>query len=124
MLETLSIAIGASVGAILRNLIAEASLFGHHHFYLRILLINVLGSATFGFLLAALNDRPGSLVTALIFTGFLGSFTTFSAFSHHNHHLILEGRLITAFLNIIGQVSLSLLFFYLCFRWGRMVFHR
>jgi fluoride exporter len=120
MTDLLCIASGASLGAISRYLIAKAPFFNGSNYYLAVLFINIVGSAIFGFLQAFFNStmKGYSPISAMIFTGFLGSFTTFSALSYDTHNLFLEQRFFTAGLNIIMQIILSLLFFYICFWLG------
>ena len=73
------------------------------------LLVNMLGSATFGFVMqVGLNTGfiPDSLRMATTI-GFLGAFTTFSTFSYETMRFLENGAWGPAALNIAANVGLS-----------------
>lgn len=121
MHKLIMISIGAIMGALLRHKLAESLIFGQHLFFLKILLINVLGSSFLGLFLGLMEEKIAghSALWALIITGFLGSFTTFSALSYDLHNLLQQGRHLAAFLNALTQLVLSLTAFFLLWRLGK-----
>jgi len=75
------------------------------------LLVNVLGSLTFGFIMqVGLNSSliPVSLRMAMTI-GFLGAFTTFSTFSYETLKFLEDGAWGPAALNITTNVAISIL---------------
>ncbi len=117
--KLLAVAIGGSIGAVLRYLIFtiyEKSIT--NTFPWATLAVNLIGSFLIGFLWGILNKfylAPGYRL--FIFVGILGSFTTFSTFAFDVFNLSKEGGvkyLITYILatNIFG-ISLAFLGYYL-----------
>ena len=81
-------------------------------FPIGIFIINVLGSAIIGAVAGGLASGRFSLSfegRTFVVVGLLGGFTTFSSFSLDTFALIRDGHLESAFLNVIGQVGLSLI---------------
>ncbi len=75
------------------------------------LLVNVLGSLTFGFIMqVGLNTSfiPPSLRMAMTI-GFLGAFTTFSTFSYETLKFLEDGAWGPAAFNIVANVALSII---------------
>lgn len=99
----LAVAGGGALGALARY---GLSLFLHHWlgrgFPWGTLAANVLGSFLIGLLAVLLVERlaSGPEARALILIGFLGSFTTFSSFSLETWHLVENGLVLRAGLNI------------------------
>jgi len=80
-------------------------------FPLGIFLVNVLGCFLFG-IFFGMGETRGWMsdnLRLLIFTGFLGSFTTFSTFSWNTLELIRSGQPGVAFLNIGLSVMVGML---------------
>jgi CrcB protein len=78
------------------------------------LVVNVLGSFLIGVIASQIANKPQhDLFQFLLITGFLGGFTTFSAFSLETYQLIVSGNVSGAFLNILLNVVLSIIFVYL-----------
>ncbi len=75
------------------------------------LTVNVLGSFAMGFLAMWLVERIGldPLLRLAIFVGFLGAFTTFSTFSMETLNLFEQGQQFKALLNMLLNVSFSVL---------------
>jgi fluoride exporter len=80
-------------------------------FPLGIFLVNILGCLLFG-VFFGLGETRGWMsenLRLLIFTGFLGSFTTFSTFSWNTLELLKSGQTGLAFLNITLSLLVGLL---------------
>ncbi len=105
MKNILAIVGGASLGALLRYQISAwvvrkfvvSSFWGTFT-------VNMLGSFFIGVLwkLTTLTHFSPS-IKLMIFTGFLGAFTTFSTFSLETFHLIEEGKVRVAFFYVLGS---------------------
>lgn len=106
MLQTLAIAAGGALGAVLRYWVATA-VYNNlgRDFPWGTLLVNVLGSVLIGFLAVFLAERVLALEwRAALFIGFLGAFTTFSTFSLETVTLLQSGALGRALANILVSV--------------------
>jgi CrcB protein len=107
--QTLAIAAGGALGALLRFWGANwvYSLLGRGFPY-GTLVINVAGSLAMGFCYAWLVERAslGPEWRALLMVGFLGAFTTFSTFSIETINLLEGGALFKALLNVMLSVVL------------------
>jgi CrcB protein len=95
MVNVIFIAIGASLGAIMRYGIQGAFAKISPSFPLGTLIVNLLGSFTFGFIVA-FWPQMSATVRAGILTGFLGALTTFSSFSFEFFVLFNEKRFLFA----------------------------
>lgn len=111
MKHILAIALGGSIGAVLRYLASTGlhQLVGRAFPY-GTLLVNVLGSLMMGFLYVLLVERLALSVEwrAVLLIGMLGAFTTFSTFSIETLNLLEQGEQLKALLNIILSVGLCL----------------
>ena len=58
-----------------------------------------------------LHSRPA--FHAFLAIGFCGGFSTFSTFSLENYHLLKQGALLSASLNVLISVAACLLIFYI-----------
>ncbi len=109
-MKYVAIFLGGGLGAMMRDIVSRFvySLF-FPTFPYGTMAVNVLGSFLFGFLWQ-LTERliVSREIKALIFTGFLGAFTTFSTFSFETVNLIREGEVKFAVLNIVASVFLGL----------------
>lgn len=108
----LFIAIGGSLGAVLRyiisiNFIKYIPLKPHW----ATLLINAIGCFLIGIGVGYFNKTSGIDTTykLLFITGFCGSFTTFSTFGLENIQLIQQNQITNAVLYIILSVIIGLL---------------
>ena len=118
----LAIALGGSIGAVLRYLASTGlHLLVGRGFPYGTLLVNVLGSLLMGFLYVMLVERLALSVEwrAVLLIGMLGAFTTFSTFSMETFALFEDGENIKALLNIILSVSLCLVAVWLGVATGR-----
>jgi CrcB protein len=118
----LAIALGGSIGAVLRYLASTGlHLLVGRGFPYGTLLVNVLGSLIMGLLYVLLVERlaVGVEWRAVLLIGMLGAFTTFSTFSMETFALFEDGENIKALLNIILSVSLCLVAVWLGVTTGR-----
>lgn len=110
-MQTLAIAVGGAVGAVLRFWMSNGvySLMGRSFPY-GTLAVNVLGSLLMGFLYVLLMDKLslGPQWRAALLIGLLGAFTTFSTFSIETLNLMEEGEIIKALINVVLSVVLCL----------------
>lgn len=117
--KILAVAIGGSIGAVLRYLIyLSFDKSGNNLFPWSTLIVNLLGALLIGFLWGLFNKfylAPGYRL--FIFVGILGSFTTFSTFAFDIFNLSREGgiKYILYYVlatNVLG-ISLAFLGYYL-----------
>lgn len=111
MFQLIAIALGGSIGAVLRFLVANGiyAILGKN-FPHGTLFVNVTGSLLMGFLTELLVQRFAIAVEyrTAILVGLLGAFTTFSTFALETLYLFEAGNLLKAFLNIFLSVLLCL----------------
>lgn len=111
MLNCLIVGIGGFIGSILRYLIGLIPIQESHHFPIKTLVINVIGSFVIGIIVAMalkhaqLNPR----LVLFLKVGICGGFTTFSTFALETTQLFQGGRAFIAVLYIIASVILSIL---------------
>jgi CrcB protein len=105
--QTLAIATGGAMGALMRYWISNGvhALAGRGFPY-GTMTVNVLGSLLMGFLYIYLLDRvmAGPALRAFMLIGVLGAFTTFSTFSLETLNLLESGYVHKAILNVIASV--------------------
>lgn len=114
--------LGGGLGSVARYLtsVGMVNLFGAT-FPWGTLTVNVAGAFLIG-LIATLADRYGALdpqTRLFLVVGVMGGFTTFSSFSLETLRLAQDNELALAFLNIAGNVILSLVFVLLGFAAAR-----
>ncbi len=116
-MKYLAIFIGGGFGAMMRDVFSRFvySLF-YPTFPYGTMAVNVFGSLLFGFLWQLMENLVVTReIKALIFTGFLGAFTTFSTFSFETVNLIRDGEFKFAVLNIVVSVFLGIFCVFLGF---------
>lgn len=108
----LLVALGGAIGSVSRFKLSGLVL--HHtidwRFPAGTFVVNVLGCLLAG-VLAALAEKHHFFdadVRLLLFTGFLGGFTTFSAFGLETMNLLKRGDVAVAMVNIVLSVVLGL----------------
>jgi CrcB protein len=120
--QSLAIAAGGALGALLRYWVSTAShaLLGSG-FPFGTMMVNTLGSLAMGFLAVLFLDRAalGPELRAAVLVGVLGSFTTFSTFSLETLSLLENGSRLKALTNVAANLSLCLLAVWLGVTAGR-----
>jgi fluoride exporter len=111
----LSISAGASLGALLRWVLAGRFNPLHDSFPLGTLAANLLGGYLIGLAIAYLGERPDMPpeIRLFVVTGFLGGLTTFSTYSAEVVMLMHEARFLAAFtvaaVHLLGSFALTAL---------------
>ena len=124
MQALLLVALGGAIGSVLRY---ETGAFilrqvGTVHFPWGTFAVNVLGCAIAGFLVG-LGEHFEYLTASmrlLLFTGFLGGFTTFSAFGVETIALVERGEWALAGAYVLSSVALGLVALWLALKLGGM----
>ncbi|MBR9727145.1 fluoride efflux transporter CrcB [Shewanella intestini] len=115
MINVLFVALGGSIGAVMRYLISLFMLqvFGTS-FPFGTLVVNLLGSFLMGivYALGQLSHLSPEL-KSMVGVGLLGALTTFSTFSNETLLLMQQGEWMKGFLNVLLNVSLCLVMVYL-----------
>lgn len=125
MLKTaIAVLLGGALGALARwglHVWIDAKT-AQSNFPWGILAVNVLGCFLFGLLFALGESRQwfSEAVRMMLFTGFLGSFTTFSTFGWNTLSLLREGQTTLAFGNVLLSVSLGLFAVWVGFLLGEL----
>ena len=108
----LIVGLGGFIGSAMRYLLNTGiyRLFDYPTFPIGILIVNVLGCLSIGFLsgLAESRELFTSELRLFIFIGFLGGFTTFSSFGYDTFGLVRDSQLGMAFLNVILHMIIGL----------------
>ena len=110
--QILAIMFGGSLGALMRYLISTwVNNKIDANFPFGTLIVNTIGSFLMGFLAVWLVEKLGlnPLMRLAIFVGFLGAFTTFSTFSMETLNLFEEGFALRALLNMLINVTFTVL---------------
>jgi len=117
IIKILYIAIGGSIGSILRFLFSNFCKIYFPFFPIGTLAVNVLGSFFIGLFVSYLNNKEVSeiIVRYFFIIGLLGSFTTFSAFSIETLELYKQDGLSLSLLYVILSIIFSIFSAYIGF---------
>ena len=111
MNQTIAIAAGGALGALLRYWVSHGvyAVLGRGFPY-GTLAVNVLGSLAMGYLFIVMTERTalGAEWRAFALIGLLGAFTTFSTFSIETFNLIEQADYLKAGLNMVISVAACL----------------
>jgi CrcB protein len=111
VVNLIAVGVGGAIGAIARYVMGRAV---HQMvpggFPFGTFVVNVIGCLVFGLIVGLAESRLdiGPVTRTFLLVGVLGGFTTFSSFSFESYDLIRSGQLVSAALNVIGQVTLGL----------------
>ena len=118
------LAVAGAVGALARyGLVGFVQRLYAGGFPIGTVAVNVAGCFLFGLLWAVLEDkvRVSGEMRAVLFTGFLGAFTTFSTFIFETRQLLVESQYVLAVVNVGVQNTLGLVSLILGFAIGRLI---
>ena len=123
MIKIMSIAFGGALGSLVRYYLSNSTLKNiiFLDLPLAILIINIFGSFTFGFVMRILETNvyiTNNLKVFLTF-GFLSAFTTFSAFAWESVVLIQNEMYIKLVIYCLASIILSIAFCLLGYYLGR-----
>lgn len=117
MINFLYVALGGSIGASLR--FSFSLLFKNflslNYLFISTLLVNIIGSFLIGYTIFLLESKniTQDFLKYFIIIGILGSFTTFSTFSLESVEMLVDKKIIQAFLYMFFSLTLCLLFTYI-----------
>jgi len=124
----LVVALGGSIGAVLRYVIANVGQsWTTSSFPIGTLVVNILGCAAIGLITAILISplsQHREMLRLLIVVGVLGGFTTFSSFAFDSIELVDDGRSGQAMLYIILTNVLGIGAALLFYRGGMILFDK
>ena len=113
MKSLLMVALGGSLGAISRWALGSwiDRITAGSNFPYGIFTANVIGCLAIGLLFGVAETRNlfSQTTRLLLFTGFLGSFTTFSTFGWNTFELFKSGQPVPAIANILASVFVGLI---------------
>lgn len=107
--EFLAVALGGSIGAMLRFGIAR--IFSWSAFPIGTLLINISGSLFLGWFMTVVGTRAivSDYTRAAVAVGFVGAYTTFSSYMFESDRLLEDGLGVRAMVYLMGSVVLGLI---------------
>lgn len=112
MYKIASVGFGGFLGAVCRYLSVSltARLMGERFFPYGTMVVNLAGCFIIGLGMGVVTSREflSPEVRLLIFTGFLGSFTTYSTFAYESFALAREGGFAASMANVVLHIVLGL----------------
>ncbi len=110
VLQTLLVGVAGSLGAVARYLLGRFVIERtRSQFLLATLLINITGAFCIGLLFSfAASKLISPLLQMLLATGFLGGYTTYGTMHWEAFGLVRAGRLLWAWLYLLGSLLLGL----------------
>jgi len=120
----LAVAIGGALGAVTRYLLSVSPLrLIMGKFPLSTFTTNIIGSFLIGVGMIYLANRAedNETLKLLLFSGFLGSFTTFSTFQFEIFELMRDGSHVTAFVYVAASLAFGLIGVFLGAFVGKMI---
>ena len=126
MTTILFVALGGSIGAVLRYLVANVGQsWTTYSFPIGTLIVNILGCAAIGLITAMIvgsQSQHREVLRLLLVIGVLGGFTTFSSFAFDTIELFDDGRFGQAMLYVVLTNVLGIGSALLFYRGGSMFF--
>jgi CrcB protein len=117
LLNFFYVALGGSIGALLRFSfsILFKNFLSFNYSLISTLLVNIIGSFLIGYTIFLLEGKnfKQDFIKYFIIIGILGSFTTFSTFSLESVEMLVDKKIIQAFLYMFFSLSLCFLFTYI-----------
>ena len=110
IIKILYIAIGGSLGSILRFCVSNFFKIYFPYFPIGTLFVNIIGSFFIGLFVSFLNNKEISeiIIRYFLIIGLLGSFTTFSAFSIETLELFKQDKIVLSLFYISLSIILSI----------------
>lgn len=125
MNHLLAVALGGSIGSVLRYLVSSSVyIWLGRGFPYGTLVVNVIGSLLFGLLAETLTLQRAAMVVefrSVMLVGFFGGFTTFSSFAFETVTLLEQGNFTKATYNILISITACLLAMWLGLLVGRLL---
>ncbi len=114
--------LGGGLGSLCRYSISLAMSNYDTKFPWATFIANAISCIILGFLISlSLKEGLNSNLKLLLITGFCGGFSTFSTFSYETFHLLEQGLINQAMLNIAGSIFVCLLCIFIGLKLGQSI---